>query len=118
MVRRWRACSRSWAGSRSPSSTRRRRRTRRTSAAAPSLAQVLLGPGVAEAEIVVAAEAAGGSPLFVAELTRALRDGRGRGGVASLAEVLSARIDRLAPDARVFLDLVALAGRPIDESVV
>jgi eukaryotic-like serine/threonine-protein kinase len=91
---------------------------------ARALARVLLA-GDAEGGIAeqVAAES-GGSPLFVHELTRHVRTrgptdaAAGVPALVSLHEVLTARLARLAPDARRLLEAIAVAGRPIAQSIV
>ena len=91
---------------------------------ARALARVLLA-GDAEGGIAeqIAVES-GGSPLFVHELARHVRTreatdtGRGAPALVSLHEVLTARLARLTPDARRLLEAIAVAGRPIAQSIV
>jgi predicted Ser/Thr protein kinase len=66
------------------------------------------------------AEEAAGSPFFVGELTRYLSAlGAGPDVVApTLAEVVRARLGRLGDTERTLLELVAVAGGPIDGAVV
>ena len=62
-----------------------------------------------------------GNPFFIDELVRyilvgaAPADGSAK---ISLEEAILARIDQLAPDARRLLELVAIAGRPMEQSVI
>jgi serine/threonine protein kinase len=91
---------------------------------ARALGRVLLA-GDAEGGIAeqIAVES-GGSPLFVHELARHVRTrepadaGLGVPAIVSLHEVLTARLARLTPDARRLLELIAVAGRPIAQSLV
>ncbi len=60
----------------------------------------------------------GGNPLFVEELARHVRaDGAGKPGWASLDEALRGRVDRLPDDAGRLLSVIAVAGRPVSQSV-
>ena len=89
---------------------------------ARALARVLLAGhpegGTAEQ---IAAES-GGSPLFVHELARHVRtrdpSAVATPGLVSLHQVLTARLERLAPDARRLLESIAVAGRPLAQSTV
>ena len=91
---------------------------------ARALARVLLA-GDAEGGIAeqIASES-GGNPLFVHELARHVRTREvldaspGTPRLVSLHEVLTARLARLAPDARRLLESIAVAGRPIAQSTV
>ncbi len=65
-----------------------------------------------EAVAEIAAEA-GGSPFFVAELTRQARVGGFSTHRASLAELIASRVSELLPEARTLLEVVAIAGGPI-----
>jgi len=66
----------------------------------------------------IAAEAHG-SPYFVAELARVVhRDGRGATAAATLDEMLWARICTLPELARLLIELVAVAGKPVGRPVV
>ncbi len=77
-----------------------------------ALAQALLGAGGEPAEAI--ARESGGSPFFVQELAQHAAAGgaAGAGGVP-LDEVLGARVERLPADARLLLEVVAVAGRPL-----
>jgi serine/threonine protein kinase/tetratricopeptide (TPR) repeat protein len=80
---------------------------------ARKLAERLLG-GKSEIAAAIADEA-GGNPMFVAELVRAHRDGGGGG--KDLEAVLAARIARLPDEARLLLELVAVASGPVPRGV-
>lgn len=58
------------------------------------------------------ARAGSGHPLLIEELTRAASDDA-LAGDATIDEMLARRLDRLPGDARVFLETLALCGRPI-----
>ncbi len=60
------------------------------------------------------AHEAHGSPLFVRELVRYAIAGGSRPGEVSLDQVLLARLDALPPGARGLLEVVAVAGGPVD----
>jgi len=60
------------------------------------------------------AHEAQGSPLFVRELVRYAIAGGSRPGEVSLDQVLLARLDALPPAARGLLEVVAVAGGPVD----
>jgi hypothetical protein len=60
------------------------------------------------------AHEAQGSPLFVRELVRYAIAGGERPGEVSLDQVLHARLDALPPAARGLLEVVAVAGGPVD----
>ena len=91
---------------------------------ARALARVLLaGEAEGGAAEQIAAES-GGSPLFVHELARYVRTrgpadaAIGATGHISLHQVLTARLARLAPEARRLLESIAVAGRPIPQGTV
>jgi eukaryotic-like serine/threonine-protein kinase len=54
-----------------------------------------------------------GNPLWISELVRASNPHSGRG--PSVRELLASRIDSLTSSERAYLELVAVAGRPIEE---
>ena len=60
------------------------------------------------------ANEAQGSPLFVRELVRYAIAGGARPGEVSLDQVLLARLEALPPAARGLLEVVAVAGGPVD----
>ncbi|MBK7826404.1 serine/threonine-protein kinase [Nannocystis sp.] len=60
------------------------------------------------------AHEAQGSPLFVRELVRYAIAGGARPGEVSLDQVLLARLEALPPAARGLLEVVAVAGGPVD----
>ena len=88
-------------------------------ARALALALLQSAPGGAaerEAAAEVIARESEGSPLFVEELSRQVRDGdRGLAAAAelSLSGFLRARTRQLSPSARRLLEILALAGRPL-----
>lgn len=81
------------------------------------LAMIHLGPrnGAADLAARIAAES-GGSPFFVEEMARHVRDVRGAPDV-SLADALRHRVTRLPDDAALLLSTIAVAGCPIPQSV-
>jgi tetratricopeptide (TPR) repeat protein len=89
--------------------------------ASRALAAQLLGDdGPARANEIAAR--AGGSPFFLAELAhsaalRASDPVRSGGGVPTVETVVGERLDRLEPDARRLLEVVALAGDAIERGV-
>ena len=80
---------------------------------ATGLAAALMPDGVAsEASVAEAiARESGGNPLFIAELARNVGDDA---STPTLDEAIGARIDALPEPARLLLELVAVAGKPID----
>ena len=87
------------------------------------LASALLGgtePDALRRAAAVAVESEG-SPLFVLELARhvAAPAGAHRDDASSLSleEVLHGRFERLSPDAQRFLEVVAVAGGPVEQGV-
>lgn len=85
-----------------------------SAAEAQEVAQVLLGGAAARAEVI--ARESGGSPFFVQELAR-FQD-EGESSPPTLDEVLHRRIVQLEEPVRRFLEVVAVAGRPLDLEVV
>jgi serine/threonine protein kinase len=88
---------------------------------ARELARALLGPA-APAELVESiAHESGGNPLFVQELAHPMRAVSGSelraGGRISLDEMLWTRIERLPADERRLLEIVAIAGRPLAQTL-
>ncbi len=81
---------------------------------ARQLAQ-LLAPSDAERQAAIADES-GGSPFLIGELARHLGGRHGATGEASLADAVAARVERLTPAARHVLELVCVAGRPLERS--
>ena len=66
-----------------------------------------------------AVKEAAGHPLFLAELARALRDGRaGRGGQVRLQDVLWDRVQHRDSLERRFLEMLAIAGAPTPYDVI
>jgi tetratricopeptide (TPR) repeat protein len=85
---------------------------------AEDLARELLEPGHPAAEAItekIACESAG-SPFFIHELVRSIRTQTGPSGSERIAldRVLLDRVDRLPEPARHLLEVVAVAGHPID----
>jgi len=97
---------------------------RLTSEEARSLAESALGASasaLSESVARVAAES-DGSPLFLLELCRFSMSGPGDGQAparapVSLSEMLTARLSALPEEARRFLEVIAVAGQPIDRGV-
>ncbi|MEO5730500.1 MAG: protein kinase, partial [Byssovorax sp.] len=89
---------------------------------ARALARVLLAGDAEGGTAEQIAVESGGSPLFVHELARHVRtrdpSAVAAPGLVSLHQVLTARLARLAPDARRLLESIAVAGRPIAQSTV
>ncbi len=91
---------------------------------ARSLARALLGDSRRESEALAesVARESSGNPFFLSELARSAR-GEGEPVVASsdgdpdpaitLDDVIRSRVSRLTADARRFLEIVAVAGRPV-----
>jgi hypothetical protein len=87
------------------------------------LVQALLAEGgpVSPGEVEAIARQSGGFPFFIHELARFLRDGREAGHEASgpagdqtLSSVLWARVQRLPSQSRRLLEVLAVAGRPLE----
>lgn len=65
------------------------------------------------------ARESGGNPLFIDELSRQMtRDGSIDSDITDLDHVLHDRIDRLPDPTRRLLEVVALAGQPLDRQIV
>ena len=88
---------------------------------ARELATQMLSSGNEELPLEIAsaiAEEAGGSPFFIAELTRRARAHPGSEvGHLSLANVIAERVAELPADARTLLEVVAIAGGPVPRDV-
>ncbi len=86
---------------------------------ARGLALSLLGRADAEtkARVEAVVHESRGSPFFVRELVRYLREGHGSARDVSLSEVLMMRVGRLPEPARRLLEVVAVAGKPLPEAV-
>jgi hypothetical protein len=83
---------------------------------ARELAHGLLRKGsVARAEAI--AQEAGGNPFLIYELVRSAGES-GEAPVTSLGNIILSRVSRLPEGARLFLELVAVAGQPIALEVV
>jgi hypothetical protein len=87
-----------------------------SAADAQALVERLLPSRGAETESVV--RESGGNPFFICELAEAIGVGLTVGPGASLDEVVWERIRGLPPDARRYLEVVAVAGRPIPSVLV
>ena len=71
-----------------------------------------------ERRFAAIAEESGGSPFLIGELARHLGE-RGAASVgASLTDAVAARAERLSPAARRVLELVCVAGRPLERGFV
>jgi hypothetical protein len=82
------------------------------------------GPGARHTSIEAIARESGGNPLFVQQLVQYVQAGGGnledrllRGEDVSLGSVVAARLGGLSAPARRLLELVAVAGRPLDQAV-
>jgi predicted ATPase len=75
--------------------------------------------GGARAEAM--AQEAGGNPFFIYELVRSIGEnfmGENTAVSSSLKDIIGRRVSRLSETARIFLELVAVAGQPIPAEVV
>jgi tetratricopeptide (TPR) repeat protein len=115
-----------WAGAAGterfpPAAARRVHLGRLTRAEAMAAATQLLGrgpPNAAADPAVIAAES-DGHPLFIDELVRvAATAARGATGVLRLEDALRSRIATLPAEARRVLELVAVAGTPIEQDTL
>jgi serine/threonine protein kinase len=84
---------------------------------ARALAAAALGRGKHAARADAIAAEAGGSPFFVGELARYVLAGAPTSAEVSLDEVLGFRIEQLPEDARSLLSVIAVAGRPVQQSI-
>ena len=84
---------------------------------ARALAAAALGPGAHGTRAPAIAAESGGSPFFIGELARYMLAGAPTGADVSLEEVLAFRIGQLPEDARALLSVIAVAGRPVPQSV-
>ena len=73
--------------------------------------------GAASLERLAIAEASGGNPFLVDALARDAAAGEMR-GQTTLDEMLSRRLDALPPESRVFLEVLAVCGRPMQPARV
>ena len=78
-----------------------------------SLVEGIEGERPSASIVVLVAERSDGNPLLVEELTAARRELSSASLTGSLAEIVSARLARRAPECRRVLRLLALAERPI-----
>ncbi len=91
--------------------------------AALALARGLIGARPGEAVSQALAREAAGNPFFIHELARQLLDEPGPDGAAALdsdvtlERMLSERMARLPGDARSLLEVVAVAGQPLEDTV-
>lgn len=84
---------------------------------ARALAAAALGPGAHAARAGAIVAESGGSPFFIGELARYMLAGAPTGAEVSLEEVLAFRIGQLPEDARALLSVIAVAGRPVPQSI-
>src|SRR5262249_48915146 len=63
------------------------------------------------------ARESGGSPYFVEELARYQNVDQSAGDLTTLDEVIRQRVSRLPEDPRRLLEVVAVAGQPVDRQV-
>ena len=77
-----------------------------------------LGPPELRVQADAIAREAAGNPLFIFELASFARGGERRSpGAPDRDEVLARRVARLSPDARVLLEVLAVAGHPLLRAV-
>jgi serine/threonine protein kinase len=76
----------------------------------------VLAPDATSASADAVATDAAGHPMFIQELVEHLASGAPR--ATRLDDALCSRIDRLAPQARAILELVAVAGSPMAQRLV
>lgn len=82
------------------------------------LAAVRLGEGAIDARYVL--DLTGGNPLFVREIARAVADGtwHPERPPRTVLDVVSARLERVSPDCREFVQAAAIVGRDFSLAVV
>jgi eukaryotic-like serine/threonine-protein kinase len=78
------------------------------------LARSLLGDVWSEQDVEVLVTEAAGSPFLIKELSR---DARARGSIAGLSDAVSTRIAQIDAGARALLELVSIAGQPLEVGV-
>ena len=78
----------------------------------------LAGGGEQERLADAIARESGGDPFLIDQLVRSLQGAGRHAGRVSLGDVTRRQLDQLGPDARRVLELVAVAARPLPESVV
>lgn len=90
-------------------------------AEARELARALLGPATPADLVESVARESGGNPLFIQELAHPMRatdeSAPRAGGPITLDEMLWSRIERLPADERLLLEIVAIAGRPLAQTL-
>jgi serine/threonine protein kinase len=86
---------------------------------AEQLANTLLGPDAESAQAASIARGSGGSPFFIDELVRFDQAGveRPQEKQADLDEIVRERVRRLPDEARRLLEVVAVAGQPVELAV-
>jgi len=84
---------------------------------AERLATFLLGDRgeMSTEEIRAIAQEAGGHPLFIDELVRQRAQGGASGGLLKLDDALWQRVTRLDPESRQLLEVIVVAGAPIQQ---
>ncbi len=85
---------------------------------AEALAASMLRASQDDGRVAAMVREAGGSPLFLTELAKHALGDQGRALDVSLNDVIAERVARLPEFARRLLEVVAVAGRPVDLDVV
>src|SRR5690606_20550263 len=80
--------------------------------AASQLAERMLGGAVTDVGAI--ARESQGSPFFLGALTRQLRDTTASAGCFTLQQAVTGHITRLAVGSRCLLEVLAVAGRPLN----
>ncbi|MFO0619079.1 MAG: AAA family ATPase [Polyangiaceae bacterium] len=86
--------------------------------AAERIVRALLGADESAAVVADVVERARGNPLFLGELSRFLREGRGDELPASVHAVIEARISRLSPECRRVLRAASVLGERVTPAAV
>jgi eukaryotic-like serine/threonine-protein kinase len=82
---------------------------------ARNLARALLGPNASAGQVEAIACESAGNPLFIQELVQHLhREDAVPAPALTLDQVLWTRVERLPPEERRLLEVVAVAGRPLN----
>jgi tetratricopeptide (TPR) repeat protein len=83
-----------------------------------SLIRHLAGERFPDEFISTVVDRTGGNPLFIEELTRVILDSDAQEVPPTIADVLTARVDRLPPAAKSVLQVASVLGRRFSESLV